>query len=60
MDVLKLSDGSVEIVGGTKDFSELLDKKLGMEVSGWFDAFVAEHEALKEDLDALEVEGKCF
>ena len=54
MDVIKLSDGSVEIVGNTRDFSELLDKKLGTDVSMWFNSFVEEYEALKEDLAALE------
>jgi hypothetical protein len=56
MDVLKLSDGSVEIVGNTRDFSELLDRKLGMDVSMWFNSFVEEHEALKEEFAALEEE----
>jgi hypothetical protein len=41
MDVLKLSDGSTEIVGSIEDFSDLLDKKLGVDARDWFDDLVA-------------------
>ena len=38
MDVLQLSDGSVEIISCENDFSELLDRKLGLDAKRWFDS----------------------
>ena len=40
MQVLKLSNGATEIVGNARDFSHLLEKYLGLEVSDWFEGFV--------------------
>ena len=40
MDVLKLSDGTTEIIGSEKDFADMLDCKLGVEARRWFENFV--------------------
>ena len=50
MDVLKLSDGTVEMVDTIEDFSDLLDRKLGMEVRNWFDDFVNVNKQAFSDL----------
>lgn len=51
MQVLQLSTGATEIVADVQDFSQLLEKYLGHEVSGWFDAFVNKSNA---DLESFQ------
>lgn len=53
MDILKLSDGTTEIVKDERDFSDLLDRKLGMEVRDWFDALFADYKSVKLELENL-------
>ena len=53
MDILKLSDGTTEIVKDTRDFSDLLDRKLGVEVRDWFDALVKDYNEVKLELEMI-------
>ena len=54
MQVLKLSNGATEIVGNARDFSHLLEKYLGIEVSGWFEGFVKDSGTIRENLQVKE------
>jgi hypothetical protein len=50
--VLALSDGTVETVLDDKDFSDLLNRKLGSDVKDWFDLFVVELYSLANDSES--------
>lgn len=44
METLQLLDGSVEVVGTERDFADLLERKLGIEVRMLFEKFVDNQE----------------
>lgn len=49
--VLKLSDGSTATVHTPKDFSDLLDAKLGTDVRDWFDDYVKAYQVMEDTLE---------
>lgn len=53
MEMLSLSDGSVEVIRDERDFSDMLDRKLGQDVRNWFDGFVKLYEDAVDEIRIL-------
>lgn len=56
MDTIKLLDGSIEIIDSSRDFSDLIDRKLGADARRWFDDFVEDYKATLEYVSSLELQ----
>ena len=62
MDIISLLDGTTETISGEKDFSDLVDKKLGYDAKQWFDKLVSGYrrqiKSLEEEIDAHQNDGR--
>jgi len=54
MDVLKLTDGSIEIISDLEDFYDLVDRHLGLEARRWLEDRLTDSEEAWAYVDDLE------